>query len=55
MLVLLGIATNEIIQWGRRYQAKLNDRDTYLHALLAISDRPSNREPPGSMRSARTS
>ncbi len=42
MLVLLGIAINEIIQWGRRYQARLNDRDTYLHALLAISDRPSN-------------
>ena len=40
MLVLVGIAINEIIQWGRRYQARLRDRDTYLRALLAISDRP---------------
>ena len=43
MLVLVGIAINEIIQWGRGYQVRLRDRDTYLHALLAISDRPNNK------------
>lgn len=37
VLVLLGIAANEIIQWGRRHQLQLRDRDTYLGVLLALS------------------
>jgi hypothetical protein len=42
VLVLLGVAINEIIQWGRRYQNQLRDRDAYLHALLSISATPPN-------------
>jgi hypothetical protein len=38
VLVLLGVAINEIIQWGRRYRTKLRERDIYLHALLSTAD-----------------
>ena len=38
-LVLVGGAVTEIVQWGRRHQTRLRDRDAYLDALLAISDR----------------
>ncbi len=38
-LVLVGVAVTEVVRWGQRYQAQLGDRDAYLNALLAISDR----------------
>ena len=28
---------NEVVQWGRRYQARVRDKDAYLAALLATS------------------
>jgi hypothetical protein len=37
VLVLIGAAVTEIVQWGRRSQAQLRDRDTYLAALLAAT------------------
>lgn len=38
VLIALGVVISKIIQWGRRYQFELRDRDAYLQALLAISD-----------------
>jgi len=38
-LVLVGVAITEVVRWGQRYQSGLRDRDAYLAALLAISDR----------------
>ena len=39
MLLLIGVAVTEVLQWGRRAQFQVRDRDAYLSALLAISDR----------------
>lgn len=39
MLLLVGVAVSELVQWGRRAQQQVRDRDSYLSALLAISDR----------------
>jgi K+-sensing histidine kinase KdpD len=55
VLVLLGIVTNEIIHWGRRYQFQLRDRDAYLYALLVISDADGRTVNACSMPSAGTS
>ncbi len=37
VLVSVGVAVNEIVQWGRRHLARVRERDAYLDALLAIS------------------
>ena len=39
MLLVVGVAITEVLQWGRRAQRQVRDRDAYLSALLAISDR----------------
>lgn len=39
MLLVVGVAVTEVVQWGRRAQRQVRDRDAYLSALLAISDR----------------
>lgn len=37
VLLLIGAAVTEVVQWGQRKQTQLRDRDTYLAALLATS------------------
>ena len=37
VLVAVGVAVNEVVQWGRRHLARVRERDAYLDALLAIS------------------
>ena len=39
MLLVVGVAVTEVVQCGRRAQRQVRDRDAYLSALLAISDR----------------
>ena len=39
MLLVVGAAVTEVVQWGRRWQRQVRDRDAYLSALLAISGR----------------
>lgn len=38
-LLLVGVAITEVVRWGQRYQSRLGDREAYLSALLAISNR----------------
>ena len=38
-LLLVGAASIELVAWGQRYRIQLGDRDAYLTALLAVSER----------------
>ena len=37
-LLLVGVASTELVAWGQRYRTQLGDRDAYLTALLAVSE-----------------
>lgn len=39
ILLVVGVSITAVVQWGRRWQRQAHDRDAYLSALLAISDR----------------